>query len=48
MEQPNIQKLSDGDGREELLERPKSFNLNTATNHLVKRLAKLLSPLSTS
>ena len=43
-----IHKLSDRDGIEKLPIRPIISNLNTATYHLAKYLAKLLSPLSTS
>ena len=43
-----IRKLSDGDSVEKLPIRPIISNLNTATYHLAKYLAKLLSPLSTS
>ena len=43
-----IHELSDRDGTEKLPKRPIISNLNTATYHLAKYLAKLLSPLSTS
>ena len=39
---------SDRDGIEKLPIRPIISNLNTATYHLAKYLAKLLAPLSTS
>ena len=43
-----IHKLSDRDGIKKLSIHPVIYNLNTATYHLAKYLAKLLSPLSTS
>ena len=43
-----IHKLSDRDGIKKLSIRPIISNLNTATCHLAKYLAKPLSPLSTS
>ena len=47
-ETAKIHKLSDRDGIEKLPIRPIISNLNTATYHLAKYLAKLLAPLSTS
>ena len=43
-----IHKLSDRDGIKKLSIHPVIYNLNTATYHIAKYLAKLLSPLSTS
>ena len=47
-ETAKIHKLSDRDGIEKLPIHPIISNLNTATYHLAKYLAKLSSPLSTS
>ena len=45
---PKIHKLSDLDGIKKLPIHPVISNLNTATYHIAKYLAKLISPLSTS